>query len=180
MLNNQPLILIKKQTKNINGYSLIELIITIVITSIVMVIFFSIFAPNQRNSVSPLFQVKATELGQAYLEEISLKRFDESSPIGNGLRCDENPSIACGIISTEEANRNLYDDVDDYNNLSDKPPKDAFENVRPGFNNFTVNVSVSYAGSDFGLSNSQLKKIQVTVISPEDDEIIFTQYKGNF
>jgi MSHA pilin protein MshD len=145
-----------------------------------MMIFFSIFAPNQRNSVSPLFQVKAAELGQAYLEEISLKRFDEFSPIGNGLRCDEDPVTSCGPISTEEASRVLFDDVDDYHNLNDNPPEDAFGNVRSGFNSFTVNVAVSYAGTDQGLTSSHLKKIQVTVISPENDQIIFTQYKSNF
>ena len=64
------------------GYSLIELIVTIVVTSIVMIIFYSIFAPNQKNSVSSVIQTKAAELGQAYLEEITLKRFDENSPAG--------------------------------------------------------------------------------------------------
>lgn len=163
-----------------DGYSLIELIITIVITSIVIVIFFSLFSPNQLHSITPLFQIKSAELGQAYLEQISLKRFDEFSPIGNAFRCDENPAIVCGMILTEESSRILFDDVDDYDGISDNPPKDAVGNILSGFNSFTVNVSVSYAGTDFGLSNNILKKIQVTVISPENDQIIFTQYKSNF
>jgi MSHA pilin protein MshD len=165
-----------------NGYSLIELIVTIVVTSIVMVIFYTVFAPNQQRSVSPVIQVKAAELGQAYLEEISLKRFDESSPIGNALRCNDTPSLLCGAIATEEgaANRSLFDDVDDYNGLSDSPAQDALGNNRVGFNNFTVNVSVSYAGTDFGLSLQDLKLIQVTVISPQGNNFIFSQYRGNY
>jgi MSHA pilin protein MshD len=165
------------------GYSLIELIITIVVTSIVMVIFYSIFAPNQQGSVSPVVQVKAAELGQAYLEEISLKRFDENSPIGNALRCNGDPSLLCGAIGAEEGitNRALFDDVDDYNGLSDNPPQDTLGNNRAGFNSYTVNVSVSYAGTDFaGLALQDLKLIQVTVITPQGNSMIFSQYRGNF
>lgn len=170
-------------TSTVTGYSLIELIITIVVTSIVMVIFYTVFAPNQQGSVSPVIQVKAAELGQAYLEEISLKRFDENSPIGNALRCNDSPGLLCGAIGTEEGitNRALFDDVDDYNGLSDNPPQDALGNNRAGFNNFTVNVSVSYAGTDFaGLALQDLKLIQVTVITPRGNSMIFSQYRGNF
>ena len=70
------------------AYSLIELIITMVVSSVAMVIFYNVFSQSQVNSVSPIMQVKALELGQAYLEEISLKRFDENSPAGNHLRCN--------------------------------------------------------------------------------------------
>lgn len=148
-----------------------------------MVIFYTVFAPNQQGSVSPVIQVKAAELGQAYLEEISLKRFDENSPIGNALRCNDSPGLLCGAIGTEEGitNRALFDDVDDYNGLSDNPPQDALGNNRAGFNNFTVNVSVSYAGTDFaGLALQDLKLIQVTVITPRGNSMIFSQYRGNF
>ena len=69
-------------TKN-GGYSLIEPVITITLTSIVMTIFFTVFSQNQVKSVSPVMQIKALELGQAYLEEISLKRYDENSPADN-------------------------------------------------------------------------------------------------
>jgi len=172
----------KNRLYPVNGYSLIELIITIVVTSIVMIIFYSIFAKNQLRSVTPVMQVKAAELGQAYLEEISLKRFDENSPIGNSVPCNQTASLLCGPIATEEglANRSLFDDVDDYDGISDSPPVDALGNVRPGFSSFTVNVAVSYAGADFALSAQDLKLIEVTVISPEGDNFIFSQYKGNF
>lgn len=155
---------------------------TIVVTSIVIVIFYSLFSPNQRNSVSVVMQVKAAKLGQAYLEEISLKRFDESSPIGNLIRCNQTPAITCGAIINEEGllNRSLFDDVDDYHGLIDQPPKDSLGNSLSGFNNFSVTVQVSYAGSDFGLNNQDLKKIQVNVISPTNDTFVFSQYKGNF
>jgi len=164
------------------GYSLIELIITIVATSLVMILFYSTFADNQLKSASPLLQTKASELGHAYLEEISLKRFDEASPIGNALRCNQGATILCGNIGAEEgsANRHLFDDVDDYDGIIDSPPKDALGLDRPGFNNFSVSVSVSYAGTDFGLALQDLKKITVTVNSPDGGVFVFSQYRGNF
>jgi len=177
MLKNLPTSL-----KKVFGYSLIELIITIVVTSIVIIIFYSVFAPNQRNSVSPVIQVKAAELGQSYLEEIILKRFDENSPIGNAVRCNQTPALLCGAITNEEgiSNRPLFDDVDDYHGLSDQPAKDALGNNRVGFANFKVDIVVDYAGGDFGLSVQDLKRVQVTVTTPLGETFIFSQYKGNF
>ena len=169
------------QRQKVSGYSLIELIITIVVTSIVMVIFYSVFAPNQKNSVSPVIQVKASELGQAYLEEIMLKRFDENSPIGNGIPCNRDVLLQpCGAISTEELNRALFDDVDDYHLLNDIPAKDALGNNRVGFSNFEVDVFVNYAGGDFGFAAQDLKKVTVTVTTPLGGTFVFSQYKGNF
>jgi MSHA pilin protein MshD len=173
------------------GYSLIELIITITLTSLVMVMFYTVFSQNQRQSVSPVMQVKAAELAQAYLEEISLKRFDEQSPVGNVNRCDSPSGSPCSnnLISDGEARAN-YDDVDDYNGSAatgstDSPPLDALGNIRPGFNNFQVSVLVTYAGNDFsgdvpGISNRDLKKIQITVTTPESDQLVFSHYRGNF
>ncbi len=182
MLNHNELPKAFKSLTTIHGYSLIELIITITVTSIVMVIFYSVFAPNQKNSVSSVMQVKAAQLGQAYLEEIAPKAFDENSPVGNRLRCNQISAPTCGPIATEEGanNRILFDDVDDYNLLNDQPAKDAFGNNRVGFNNFRVTVSVAYAGTDFSLPLQYLKRIEVTVNTPTGDSFVFSQYKGNF
>ena len=165
-----------------SGYSLIELIVTIVVTSIVIIIFYSVFAPNQKHSVSSILQVKAAELGQAYLEEIIHKRFDENSPAGNSLRCNQPSGPLCGGIANEEGagNRSLFDDVDDYHGLDDQPAQDAFGNNRVGFNGYRVTVSVSYAGGDLGLAAQDLKRVEVTVYTPEGNNLVFSQYKGNF
>ncbi len=167
------------------GYSLIELIITIVVTSIVMVIFFSIFGKNQLQSTSPVIQVKAAQLGQAYLEEISLKAYDENSPVGNARRCNSGvpaPSCSGAPLGSDSETRIQFDDVDDYNGLSESPPRDAFNQIRTGFSSFSVNISVTYAGTDFSLPLQSLKKIEVTVTPPEAEGglYVFTQYRGNF
>lgn len=167
--------------KTQSGYSLIELIITVVLTSIVIIIFYQVFAYNQRQSTSPVLQVKAAELAQAYLEEISLRKYDENSPSGNGQRCNSPSAAVCSATLTNEGEtRAFFDDVDDYNGLVETPPRDAFNNVRTGFNSFTATIAVTYAGSDFGLSAQDMKRIQVTIQSPEGNQFIFSQYRGNF
>lgn len=165
-----------------SGYSLIELIISIVLTGIVLVIFYSFFAENQKNSASPVFQVKAAQLGQAYLEEISLKKYDENSPVGNALPCNAPTAVACSATLASEAGetRTTFDDLDDYNGLSESPPRDALNNARSGFNNFSVNVVVNYAGADFGLAVQDLKRVTVTVVLPDSSQYVFSQYESNF
>ena len=167
---------------SMQGYSLIELVVTIVLTSLVMVLFYSFFASNQVNSVTPVTQVKAAQLAQAYLEEISLRRFDENSPVGNAFRCNSTGAPACSnTLGSDGEARPLYDDVDDYDDITaESPPQDALGNVRSGFNNFSVDINVTYAGGDFGLAAQDLKRIQVTVTSPEGSQFVFSNYKGNF
>jgi len=170
------------QYKTNKGFTLVELIITIILTGLAMVMFSGIYASTQLKSISPVTQVKAAELAQSYLEEISLRRFDENSPIGNRLRCDQVSQPTCSNTLGSEVSelRVNFDDVDDYNNLNESPPKDTLGNVRSGFNGFSTSISVSYAGSDQGFSTRDLKKIQVTITSPENDLFVFSMYKGNF
>lgn len=180
MLNQQ-----KKCHRNFESnqaYSLIELIITIVITSIVMLVLLNIFFTNQKNSASPIFQVKAAQLAQAYLEEVSLRKYDEVSPAGNSLRCNSPSAPSCSLILGSDAGetRSRFDDIDDYNGLSENPPIDALGNSRSGFSNFSVNISVTYAGTDFGLALQDIKLISVTVQAPDTNQYVFSQYKGNF
>ena len=168
------------RARRYQGYSLIELIITIVLTSIAMTMLFTVFGSMQINSVSPVFQIKAAALSQAYMEEILLKKFDEVSPAGNSARCNSPGNPVCsGVLGSDGETRSQYDDVDDYDGVSDTPPQDALGNNRTGFANFTANITVSYAGSDFGLTNTDLKKIEITIIAPRD-QFVFAAYKGNF
>ncbi len=163
------------------GYSLIELVITIALSSIVIVLFYSYMSQQQLRSVSPVIQVKAAQLAQAYLEEISLKRFDENSPAGNAQRCNSPAAPACsGALGAEGESRAFYDDIDDYNGLADSPPRDALDNVRTGFTGFSVSASVTYAGGDFGFAAQDIKRVELTVTTPEGSPFVFSQYKGNF
>ncbi|MGX5172400.1 hypothetical protein ACUR5C_00065 [Aliikangiella sp. IMCC44653] len=163
------------------GYSLIELIITITLTTLVMVLFYTVFSQSQARSVTPVMQIKAAQLAQAYLEEISLRRFDENSPAGNGQRCNSPGQPSCSAtLGSDGETRDQFDDIDDYNGLSDSPPRDALNNPRSGFNNYQTSVNVSYAGGDFGLAAQDLKKIEISITTPTGQSFVFSDYRSNF
>ena len=53
-----------------SGFTLIELVIGIVVFSIALVLFTSLMVPQAIRSVDPIFQVRASELGQSLMNEI--------------------------------------------------------------------------------------------------------------
>ena len=101
------------------GATLVEVIIAIVLTAIVLVSLASAVSLSTSKSADLLWQVKAVELGESYLEEILGKRFDENSPVG-GIPACHSSATACGAVGPDGESRAAYDDVDDYDNIAIK------------------------------------------------------------
>lgn len=176
-----------RTSNSVRGFTLIEVIVSIVTVGILMALMTSVFAPQVMNGADPLYSMRAAELGQSYLEEILGKRFAENSPLGNSLRCGEGTQPVCspiGIDSGETAGaQNTFDDVDDYSTLTqalNTQPHDQTGSVRSGYENFHVWVTVANAGGDVGLNAGDAKRIDVTIIDPRGVQYIFTAYKTNF
>lgn len=134
-----PLISTKTHIK-MSGFTLIELIITIIIMSFAAVIILPYFAAVT-HSPDPVLREKAIALGQAMMDEILSKRWDENTPNGGGPICTSEsvnsgtrPSIqsTCSFPGTgpipsdigREAGegpganqRAQWDDIDDYHGL---------------------------------------------------------------
>jgi MSHA pilin protein MshD len=134
------------------------------------------------NSSTPLWESKALELSQAYLDEIQAMRFDEQTPVGGDDLANALVNCtAAAFIDAGEA-RATFDDVDDYHDLTDAPP----ELIEAGINmaeyaNYEVTIQVACAGTDLGLSNDALaKRITVTVEVPGGETRSVAIYKGNF
>jgi MSHA pilin protein MshD len=168
-------------TSRQNGVTLIELIITIVVIGIAMSGLISALSTGIVNSSTPLWESKALELSQAYLDEIQAMRFDEDTATGGGQM--DNASVSCTAAAFDDSEaRALFDDVDDYHDLTDAPPElieaaiDMAEYV-----NYEVTVQVACAGTDLGLNNNALaKRITVTVEVPGGETRSVAIYKGNF
>lgn len=117
-------IFIKKPLRQNAGFTLIEIVITIVILGAVagiLVPFFNAIV----HSPDPVIRERAISLGQAMMDEIMAKRWDENTPMGGGpLNTAESargtvvPAPALGVDAGED--RTTYDDVDDYNSM---PPE---------------------------------------------------------
>ncbi|HAS14200.1 MULTISPECIES: type IV pilus modification PilV family protein [Idiomarina] len=165
------------------GFTLIELIAGIVVIAIVTLVVTTGLGQLFRQSVDPWQQIRATEVGQSLMNEIMARRFDENSNIGNQYeRCSEGsgscttPAPCPGDGSTpnaEEAQREQFDDVDDYNGL--RLSGDELSGSSPNrYNGFEAFVCVTEKNAN------ELKRITVTVITPQDERIEFSSIKGNW
>ena len=167
------------------GFTLIELIVAMVALAIVLAALATLVYPTMKRNPEALIQIRAVELGQAYLDEILTKRYDEISQQGGVRPCSAaNPGLpnCSAVLGPEEGSRASYDDVDDYNGLNESPPRDALDNARSTYGNYRVQVAVSYAGTDLpGTGGAEdAKRITVTVSSPLGDDFVFAAYRLNF
>jgi MSHA pilin protein MshD len=173
------------------GFTLIELVIGIIVFAIALMMFTSLIVPQAKRSVDPIFQVRASELGQSLINEIASKSFDETSDrTGGAVLCDATciGSINLGPDSGET--RINYDDVDDYNgiNASDAAIKNALnETAMLGSNSlyqgFSVRVSVIYDANMDDIADTVVgdtKMITVTVTTPNNEDIVFSTFRSNY
>jgi MSHA pilin protein MshD len=181
-----------------NGFTLIELVIGIVAFSISLSIITGLLLPQAQRSVEPILQVRATELAQSLLNEISAKSFDQHSDRVSGLvRCNEDLNgdgdlvddpgeVACTAeanFGNEEANnRAIYNDVDDYHNInvSDEDIVNSLGQAlivdgKNLYQGFSANINVTYTDV-----NQSGKLITVTVITPTGQSLSFATIRRNF
>lgn len=184
-----------------NGFTIIELVATIVILAIAMVGVAAMVGRGLTSSADTLLETRAIALGYAYLDEIIGRRFDEKShPSGLipcfGLPADPGPPprpcTAVAGLGTDsgEVLRRRYDDVDDYHGMVQgdgeaTPLQDAEGNDRDGYENFHVEIGVRYAGMDMVFAGTRAltdaKLITVTVrYRTQTDGFDFSAYKANY
>ena len=171
------------------GFTLIEIIVSIVAVGIMMALIVSVFAPETVRGTDALYSMRAAELGQSYLEEMLGKRFDEVSQPGNALRCGETggPGPCSATLGPDagETVHTQFDDFDDYNGFQDgsatTAPTDQSGNPRPNYIGFIVTATVVYAGTEMGLpDNTNAKRANITVTDPRGTQYVFSAYKTNF
>jgi MSHA pilin protein MshD len=175
-----------------SGFTLIELVIGIVVFSIALVLFTSLIVPQAIRSVDPIFQVRATELGQSLMNEITSKSFDEKSDrTGGGTLCDATTCTGTTHLGLDDSEtRTSYNDVDDYDglNVSDGNIKNSLNettilNGSNLYQGFSLNVSVVYDEDMDGTADTVVgntKLITVTVTTPNDEDIIFSSFRSNY
>ena len=170
------------------GYSLIELVVIIVVLAVALTGVTLVINQTVRQSPEALVQSRAMELAQAYMDEIITKRFDENSGQGGVPRCDssDNAAVACTSTlgpDTGEPSRQQYDDVDDYDNLTEAPPRSLVTGsvLNPVYDGYQIQVSVTYAGSEISLANNRLaKRITISITTPLGNVLPVSAYRVNF
>ena len=159
--------------KGASGFSLIELVISIVIIGIALsALSSSLFSAVGRNA-DPLSQAKATHLSQAYLDEILAMRYQEDSPFGGGSigTCTEDGPEA------GETSRNLYDDVDDYNGLTESA-KFLDATTTSNYSGYNIVIRVQCVNLINVPPNSS-KLITITITTPANQVLVFSAVRAD-
>lgn len=138
------------------GTTLVELVLSMLIVSIALVGIFSVINLTVSHSADPVVQHQAIAIAESYLEEILLQAYS-------------------GGASSDRAN---FDDVDDYNGLTDIGAHDQQGNAIPGLTQYTVGVSVSAPTVLTGGVNA--KQVTITVSGPGVSGLSLVGYKANY
>lgn len=142
-----------------SGVTLVELVIAIVVIGIAASVILGLLSSNVGASADPMVRQQAVAIARAYVEEIQLQSFsDPDGSDGETLRPD-------------------FDDVDDYNGLSDAGARDQFGNTIAGLEPYTVNVNVANSAALPGVPSADNLRIDVTVSRSPYLSFTFSTYR---
>lgn len=141
------------------GFTLIEVITTIVVLAIAATALLSVFTSTVRGSADPMIQQQAVSISEAYMEEILIKDFTVGP----------------------ETTRANFDDVQDYNGLTDVGARDQSNNPITGLGAYTINVTV-FADDLNGITSASgdALRIDVTVSHAATGSIVLSGYRTNY
>ncbi len=141
------------------GVTLVELVVAMVVISVALGGVLLVMNYTTMHSGDPMLRHQAIAIAEAYMEEISLKSYtDPGGP--------------------PETGRGDYDDVADYNGLSDTGARDQSGTPVAGLGSYDVSVSV--VSQSFGSPGTSGLKITVTVTDPAGESITLTGYRAPY
>lgn len=141
--------------ERVRGVTLVELVVSIVVIAIAGAALSGTLAYLNGTGNTSILQAQAQSIANAYLNEITGKRF-----------------VADGV----EGSRDQYDDIFDYNGLDDAAARDEFGNAA---GNFRVRVVVG-AGALNGLPAADVRRIDVTVDYGNGSSVVASGYRTRY
>lgn len=158
------------------GFTLIEVILTIVVLSVGVAGILSVMLQTTTWSGDPMQRQQAINIAESYMEEILSRPFydDDLQPIAP-------PAVPCTQMEVGRAN---FDDICDYNGLNDANPMDINGTaiLDESNNILPYQVQVAVTSADLGLpqldaSDNQAMQITVTVTPPGSPPVAITAYR---
>jgi MSHA pilin protein MshD len=146
-----------RRLRRSGGFTLIELVIAIVIISVSVTGVLLAYTVTVRSSADPMVSYQATAIAEAYLEEILAKPFSDPDGIAESDRAD-------------------YDDVGDYNGLSDAGVRDALGSSITELAAYQVDVAVGVS-ADLGIGSPDELRVDVRVTHPSGIDITLSGYR---
>lgn len=140
------------------GFTLVELIISMVVVSIALGGVLMVMNYTVLHSADPMLQHQAVAIAESYLEEVLLHAY--SDPDG----------------TSGESLRRLFDDVDDYDGLTDAGARDQEGTAIAGLEAYTVSVDIA----DTSLNGVACKQATVRVVHPAGIDLSLSGYRANY
>lgn len=148
--------------KNQVGVTLVELLMSIVIVAVAASAVLGVLSMTTASSADPMVRRQATSIAEAYLEEILLKPFADPNGVdGEAARAD-------------------FDDVDDYDGLTDAGARDQFGNPIAALSDYLVTVTVSASSALPSVPSADALLIDVNVTWQADVNFTLSGYRARF
>ncbi|VAX08156.1 MSHA pilin protein MshD [hydrothermal vent metagenome] len=185
---------------NVTGVTLIEMVIFIVIVGIAVTAVLSVYINVGRTGADPLVRIRGIELGQSMIEEILLKAYDHSTPLGGGcVQFSANSRCTSGTSASAESaadfddgeSRDTFNDVDDYHNIAycgdnvtaadaacstacTPMLDDAGNNIATEYAGYAICIQVSFAGGE--MNNTTPADVSVLANDGKRIDVIVTDH----
>jgi len=149
--------------EGMQGYTLIELVISITLISIAVLGVLLAVNTAAIYSGDPMISYQSVAIAEAYLSEISTKGFP--------------PAGSC----PGAASRAVYTNICNYNGLN-QVPTDQTGSAISGLGSYTVQVNVDSTAAVLGAltAGTQAVRVDVTVSHPVMDAMTFSLYRTNY
>jgi MSHA pilin protein MshD len=142
-----------------SGFTLIELVVAIVIITAAGGTLLGLLASMSRSSAELMVRSQCANIANAYLSEILSTSFNDP----DGL---------------PEAGRANFDNVGDYNGLSNVGVEDRFGNAVASLDDYTVNVTVSQPAAGLGaVPAAQTYFVEIDVDHMSTDCVVLSGFK---
>ena len=153
------------------GVTLIELVISISIVAIAATGTLLSINRTVRSSADPMIVKQALAVAEAYLEEVLLRDY-----------YDPDLGAIGGICPANEASRDLYDNLCDYDLLDDSGARDQDGNAIAGLGDYRVRITVEDTGATLGAlaGSAQVVRVDVRVTNSPVVDITLSGYRTNY
>jgi MSHA pilin protein MshD len=145
-----------------SGVTLIELVVSIVVVALAAGAVLGVLARSAGTSADAMVLRQAVSIAEAYLEEITLKPFDDPDGVDG------------------EVGRANFDDVDDYDGLVDVGARDQFGNAIASLAGYTVRVTVQPSGALAGVPSTDAERVDVRVTYPPSVDFTLSAYRTRY
>ena len=151
------------------GLSQVEVVISTIIVSVLMVTSLSTIAASRRSQMAESNEVRGLAIAEALMAEITqLPMRDPACDCGFGPESGETGTSRLG-----------FDDVDDYLNLADSPPKSRSGTALSGYSDLSRNVSIDMVSfSNWTSTTSTYEGVYRITIRVLRDNVEFARLVG--